>query len=108
MTLDYTYIANLAEQIKDIPPDSIISRSIFRDGGLKSIVFGFAPGQELSEHTASVPAMIYIVSGEAKITLGDESFTGNPGTWIHMAPHLSHSVLAVTEVVMLLTMLPDL
>ena len=66
------------------------------------MLFGFAPGQELSEHTASQSALLYFVQGQAKITLGEEVSQAVPGTWVRMAPKLPHSVLAETQLVMLL------
>lgn len=104
MNLDYTYIANLVEQIKDIPPDSIVSRTFYSDEQMKAILFGFAPGQELSEHTSSQTALIHIIQGEADLTLGSDSRPAQAGTWVHMPPRLPHSVVAKTPVLMLLLM----
>lgn len=98
----YTYIANLTQALPDIPADSIISRALFTSEQVKAVIFGFAAGQELSEHTASQPAILHILQGEALLTLGDETMTACAGTWVHMDPHLRHSVLAKTPVVMLL------
>jgi quercetin dioxygenase-like cupin family protein len=100
----YAYTADLATLIPEIPPDSILSRTFYEDEQLKAIVFAFAAGQELSEHTASHPA-IHILRGEADLTLGGDSKAGVPGTWIHMAAHLPHTVVARTPVIMLLLML---
>ena len=69
------------------------------------VLFGFAPGQSLSEHTASKPAILYFVEGEAALTLGDEEQTAGAGSFVHMAANLPHSVLAKTRVVMLLLLL---
>jgi quercetin dioxygenase-like cupin family protein len=63
----YTYIADLYREFQEIPSDGIISRTIYNDDHIKAILFGFAPGQELSEHTSSMPAVIHIVKGETKI-----------------------------------------
>jgi quercetin dioxygenase-like cupin family protein len=104
MSLDYTYIASLVEQVKDIPPDSIVSRTFYSDEQMKAILFGFAAGQELSEHTSSQTAIIYIIQGEADLTLGDDSRPAQAGTWVHMPPRLPHSVIAKTPVLMLLLM----
>ena len=65
----YKYIESLTTLI-DIPQDGILSRTIYAGERLKAIIFGFDAGQELSEHTASMPAIIHIVSGEARLTLG--------------------------------------
>lgn len=102
----YIVFPQLGETITEIPNESIVSRTIVRDNGLKAIVFAFAPGQELSEHTASVPAIIQILEGECDVTIGQDAFQARPGFWAHMQPNLPHSILARTPVRMLLIMLP--
>jgi quercetin dioxygenase-like cupin family protein len=102
----YSLIGDLADLLPEISEDTIISRSVYQDGQLKAILFGFAPGQELSEHTAARPAILHFLKGEAELTLGRDSSMAGPGTWAHMEAHLPHSILAKTEVMMLLLMLP--
>ncbi len=101
----YTYVANLSELLPDIPADSIISRTLYADEQLKAVLFGFAAGQELSEHTASQPAILHVLQGEANLTLGDDSLEARAGAWIHMPPQLRHSIYAKTPVVMLLLLI---
>ena len=105
MNSPYAYIADLHEQIPEIPTDSIISRTLHNDDDVKVILFAFAEGQELSEHTAAMPAMLYFVQGEADLTLGDDSRSAQAGTWVHLPPHLPHSIVAKMPVVMLLLLL---
>jgi quercetin dioxygenase-like cupin family protein len=107
MTQIYTHVPDLLAELPEIPDDSIVSRTFYRDGQIKVILFGFAAGQELSEHTASVAAMLHIVQGEAKLTVAGDAFAAGPGTWVHMTPRQSHSIVAETPVVMLLYMLQD-
>ncbi len=85
-------------------PDSIISRTLVTDDKARVILFTFAPGQELSEHTASVAASLYFVAGSADVMLGDQAAKAGPGFWAHMPPNLPHSIFAHEETVMLLTM----
>ncbi len=101
----YTYMANILEYVPDIPPDSIISRTLYTDEQVKVILFTFATGQELSEHTASQAAMLYFAQGEAALTLGEDTMSAQSGTWVHMQPHLPHSIVAKTPLTMLLFML---
>lgn len=89
----------------EIPPNSILSRTIHDDDQVKAVLFGFATGQSLSEHTASVPAILHFTQGEADLTLGGEPAQARPGTWVHMPARLAHSITARTPVVMLLLML---
>ncbi len=74
---------------------------------MKVVLFGFAPGQALSEHTASQPATLTFLQGQAALTLGEETMDAQPGTWVYMPAHLPHSVLAKSPVVMLLLLLRD-
>jgi len=88
------------------PPDKgILSRTLFGDDRLKAVLFGFAQGEELSEHTASMPAVLHFLQGEARLTLGDDTVEARPGTWVHMPTGLRHSIRAKTPVVMLLLLL---
>lgn len=98
----FTLIGDLLAQLPEIPPDSIVSRTFYSDDRAKAILFGFAAGQELSEHTAARPAILHFLQGEARLTLGSHATTAGPGTWVHMQPHLPHSIHAETAVVMVL------
>ena len=104
MTTTYTHILGLAREAEP-PADGIPSRTIFQDDRLKSVVFGFGQGQELSEHTAAKPAMPFFVKGEATLTLGDDTLEAKLSTWVHMPKGLRHSIQAKTPVVMLLLLL---
>lgn len=100
---EYAFIPDLLTTVPDeIPPDSIISRTVHSDDSVKAVMFGFATGQELSEHTAAMPATLVFLRGEATITLGGDTQQARAGTWIHMPPHMAHSIVAHSPVVMLL------
>ncbi len=90
---------------QEIPVDGILSRTLFSDDRVKIVVFAFSAGQELSEHTASMPAIIHILKGEARLTLGSDVIDARAGTWVHMPAQLAHSLQARTPVVMLLSLL---
>ena len=72
MSTPYTHIADLAAQAEP-PAHGILSRTLHNDDQLKAVVFGFDQGQELTEHTASKPALLQIIRGEATLTLGDDT-----------------------------------
>ena len=100
----YTHITDLAKQVEP-PDDGILTRTLFNDDNVKAVIFGFGQGDELSEHTASMPAILHFLHGEATLTLGDDTVEAQPGPWIHMEPNLKHSVQTKTPVVMLLLLL---
>jgi len=100
----YHFQPSLIDLLPAVPEDSITSRTFYTGDQYKAILFSFAAGQELSEHTASVPAMLYFVQGEADLTLGEDKMEARAGTWAQMPAQLPHSIYARTPVLMLLLM----
>lgn len=100
---DRASIIQLAQQA-EIPRDGTLSRTIYADDQLKVVLFAMDAGQELSEHTAAVPAVIEIIAGAARLILGAEETEATPGVWVYMPARLPHAVLARTPLLMLLTM----
>lgn len=104
MTALATVFTDLAAEA-EIPAEGTLSRVLYKDDSIRVVIFAFDTGQELTEHTASVDAVIQVVKGRLRLTLGDETVETGPGSWVHMPPHLRHSVLALEPSVMLLSML---
>jgi len=101
----YTYLQDINDALAQVPQDSILSRSLVQAADCKVILFSFAPGQMLSEHTAARPAVIHILEGEVDLTLGADHFQAGAGSWAHLEPNVQHSLLAKTPTVMLLTLI---
>ncbi len=73
---------------------------------MELVLFAFAPGERLSEHTSARPAIIHVLSGEGDLTAGDDAYAAGPGTWLRLAANVKHSVVARTPMVMALYLLP--
>lgn len=97
-------ITDLAKEVEP-PDDGILTRTLYNDDDVKAVIFGFGQREELSEHTASMPAILHFLQGEATLTLGDDTIEAQPGTWVHMPANLKHSVKTTTPVVMLLLLI---
>jgi quercetin dioxygenase-like cupin family protein len=104
MKTPYTHISDLVKEAQP-PEKGILSRTLYNDERVKAVIFGFGQGEELSEHTASMPAILQFIQGEATVTLGDDNLQAQPGTWVHMPTGQRHSIQAKTPVVMLLLLL---
>jgi quercetin dioxygenase-like cupin family protein len=103
--MTYKLFSDLNQLMPEIPQDGIVSRTLYDDDHIKVVLFGFAAGQQLSEHTASQPAVLHFVHGTAQLTLAEDTQQAQAGTWVHMPPRLAHSITAETEVTMLLLLL---
>lgn len=100
----YAFVENVAAEVP-VPDNGVLSRTLFNDETLKVVAFGFSAGQELSAHTAPMAAVLHFLKGEAELTLGNEKKDVRAGALVHMAPGLTHGIIAKTPLVMLLLML---
>ena len=105
--MDTPYIVqpDLLHALPEVSPDSILSRSIYKDARTDVTLFRFAAGQELSEHRSPAAAVIQVLEGELKLTLGGDEVTVKTGAWVYMPPNLPHSLYIPEHCLMLLSML---
>jgi quercetin dioxygenase-like cupin family protein len=92
------------DELAQFAADGIVSKSIVENDHHKIILFTLATGQELSEHTASVPATIHVLRGAGTVTLGGVVHEARPGVLFYMPAELKHAVVAAEDLVFLLTM----
>ena len=85
--------------------NGIVSRTLLRTSTTRVVLFGFAEGQELSEHTSTSQALIQILSGSCEFILDGKPHSMKAGDLLHMPPSLPHSVRATERFSMLLTLL---
>ena len=89
----------------DYASDSIVSKTILDKPAGTITLFAFDKGQKLSEHTAPYDAVVQVVDGNAKLTIGGESVSVSAGSIIIMPANVPHSVDAAEKFKMLLTMI---
>ena len=105
MTTTHAFFPNLATEAP-VPARGIHSQTLSNEAGVELVMFAFAEGEQLSEHTSARPAIIHILSGEGDLTAGDDAWAATPGAWLRMAANTKHSVVARTPLVMALYLLP--
>jgi len=106
MTTPYTFFADLAIEAP-IPARGILSQTLSNEDDIEFLLFAFAAGEQLSEHTSARPAIIHILGGEGELTVGGDAYPARPGTWLRMAPDVKHSLVARTPMQMALYLLPS-
>src|SRR5262245_11150324 len=84
--------------------NGIVSRTRLRTGNFRVVLFGFAEGQELSEHTSTQNAIIQIISGECEFSLAGKPHTLKTGDLLYMPANLPRAVRATKPFSMLLTL----
>ncbi len=102
----YVFIPDLASEVQ-IPAKGILSRTLHNDGRVRIVLFAFAFGEELSAHTAPMPAILYFVKGEARVQLGPDTVDAGTGSLVHMPANLAHGIRPKTPLIMLLIMIKE-
>lgn len=97
-------VVNLAHLI-DYQEDSVVSRTIVDKKTGTITMFAFGKGQGLSEHTAPFDALVYVLEGEAGITISGESFYLKGGETIIMPADKPHALEALDRFKMMLVMI---
>jgi len=84
---------------------SVVSKTLV-DKKIGTItLFAFDAGQGLSEHQAPFDAVVQIIEGKARLTIGGKEVTASAGELISMPGHVPHAVNADERFKMLLTMI---
>ncbi len=96
-------VISLAQETQ-FAPNGIVSRTLLRTPMARVVLFGFAEGQELTEHTSTQHALVQILSGECELSLAGKPHKLKAGDFLHMAPNLPHAVKATKQCSMLLTL----
>ncbi|MEN8238312.1 MAG: cupin domain-containing protein [Actinomycetota bacterium] len=89
----------------EIPDDGTLSKVLYSDDRIRVVGFAFDSGQELSEHTATIPVVIQVVSGRFRFDVGEDSWEIGPSSWMHLDASVPHSVVALEPARLLLTLL---
>ncbi len=95
--------ANLSSLIS-YQEGSVVSRTIIDKKAGTVTLFAFDEKQGLSEHTAPYDAMVYIVDGEAEVTIAGKPVRVKQGEMTIMPANKTHALLAIKKFKMLLIM----
>ena len=97
----------IPDLLAEAPPveRGIHSQTLDDDPDLRLVLFSFAPGEELSEHTASRPAVVHVLDGSGVAVVGGEEHAVAAGAWFRMPARMPHSIKATTPLRMALYLL---
>ena len=101
------FIAQAAKVIDlvDYQDGSVVSRTIIDQKTGTLTLFAFAKGQGLSEHTAPFDALVYILDGEAEITISGKALHVKEGEMVIMPANEPHALTAIKNFKMMLVMI---
>jgi quercetin dioxygenase-like cupin family protein len=94
-----------AGDLLDYQEGSVVSRTIINKKTGTVTLFAFDEGQGLSEHTAPFDALVYLIDGEAEITISGKPLHLKKGEMVIMPANEPHALKAVKRFKMILTMI---
>lgn len=84
---------------------AVVSRTILERKTGTVTLFAFDQGQGLSEHTAPFDALVYVIDGEAEISIAAKSYRVKSGEMLIMPANKPHALKAAQQFKMLLVMI---
>jgi quercetin dioxygenase-like cupin family protein len=99
--IDFAKVIEM-QSLVDYQEGRVVSRTLAQGKPLSVTLFAFYEGEEISTHSAPGDAMVYILDGEAEVTIGDEKFTVSQGETIVMPANIPHGLMAKKRFKMLL------
>jgi quercetin dioxygenase-like cupin family protein len=84
---------------------SVVSRTLVDKKTGTVTLFAFDKGQGLSEHTAPFDALVYILDGEAEISISGKALNLQAGEMVIMPANKPHALRAIEKFKMMLVMI---
>lgn len=101
LSLNVVNLANLVSYQKD----AIVSHTVIDNDAGSITIFAFDKGQGLNEHKAPYDALIYILEGEASVTISDRLLRLEEEQMVTLTGNTPHSIRATNRFKMLLVLI---
>ena len=92
----------LKDQI-DYQPGQVVSKTLVQNDKVSVTIFSFDKGEEISTHAAGGDAMVTVLEGKGRFTVGGEVFILNEGETLIMPKDIPHAVYGEEKFKMQLT-----
>lgn len=93
------------DKLIDYQTTSVVSKTIIKQPTGTVTLFAFDKGEGLSEHTTPFDALVYLVDGEAEITISGKHNLVKKGEMIIMPANQPHALKAKNRFKMMLVMI---
>ncbi len=99
--IDFSQAMNMASLV-EYSQGQVVSRTLAQNPAVSMTLFAFDQGEEISSHESGGDALVYILDGEASITIGGDTHAVRAGETIVMPARVAHALLAAKPFKMLL------
>ncbi|HEY8422955.1 MAG TPA: cupin domain-containing protein [Thermoclostridium sp.] len=99
--IEFSKVLNM-EDLVAYQEGQVVSRTLSQGRNVSLTLFAFDKGEEISSHSSKGDALVYLLDGEAEITVGEETYNVKKGETIVMPAGIPHALLAKERFKMLL------
>jgi quercetin dioxygenase-like cupin family protein len=91
---DHIIVAD--DVVADLPvtPHATTSRVVVDTDAVRVVLFAFDTGEELTDHTASMPVVVTLLDGAIRFRVGGQDHELAPGDVVYLPAHESHALQA--------------
>lgn len=100
--IEHEKVLPLVEEIS-VQPGQIVSKTLAQNGAVSVTLFAFAKDEEISTHDSTGDAMVQVLEGIGKFTVGGKEHICKTGDVLIMPAKIPHAVHAVENFKWLLT-----
>lgn len=91
------------KELVDYQEGQVVSKTLVQNDHVSMTIFSFDQGEEISTHAAGGDAMVTVLEGTGRFTVGGEVFHLNEGETLVMSKDIPHAVYGETRFKMQLT-----
>ena len=91
------------KDLVDYQAGQVVSRTLVQNASVSMTIFSFDKGEEISTHASGGDAMVTVLEGKGKFTVGGEVFILEEGETLIMPKDVPHAVFGEERFKMQLT-----
>ena len=91
------------KELVEYQEGQVVSRTLVQNDYVSMTIFSFDKGEEISTHAAGGDAMVTVLEGKGRFTVGDEVFYVEEGETLIMPKDIPHAVYGEERFKMQLT-----
>ena len=85
------------KELVDYQEGQVVSKTLVQNDYVSMTIFSFDQGEEISTHAAGGDAMVTVLEGTGRFTVGGEVFHLSAGETLVMPKDIPHAVFGVTR-----------
>jgi quercetin dioxygenase-like cupin family protein len=102
--IEKSKILKLEEEL-NYQTGQVVSKTLVQNKSVSMTLFSFDKGEEISSHSSDGDAMVTVLDGTGRFTVGEEVFLLKKGETVIMPSQVPHAVYGEEQFKMLLTVI---